>query len=161
MKNVIPFEKYEDLFFYPAVQFAHETGIDVHGEWKLPRDRKSLNSWLPKHFPSLSKNREDIELLWRDCERLNPVIKAWVSSSNRDPEITQKWDIIFGMVSGYNEDDIKSWLLKTGTQYPDSWHRKMRKLEKLAGARIGWIPSEKTIDKIKQALRKENPSLDI
>jgi len=143
----------EPHFHFPSKKFSLKTGINVFTEWKLPRDRESLNKKMSKLFPDNEDNIETVEKLWRDTVLINPEIEKWITDKGKETPIVQKWDILFGMISMFNEDDIRSWQVSTGIDKPRSWSKRIDKIEKESGGEICWVPSDKTLAYIESELK--------
>ena len=150
--NFFVFEDYyhpKNRVSYPALKFSNATGIKVYQDWKIPgydidvqRKLISVNDIGRNDDVSLIY---PIEKLWKEFVDLNPEIRSWVSPGSRVHEAVQKWDIMFGMVSRYNEDDIKSFLVRKGYDVKPEERKRIEEIEKKTGVLVTWVPSIKTI----------------
>ena len=141
---------------YFSDDFSKGTGIKVSQDWNIPGDDLEIQDELIK----LNKINSDeswtispINKMWRKFAPLNPQIENWVIAG-KGPlgEAKQKWDIMFGMVSKYNEDDIRSFLTRKGYDVKKSDRERMEKIEDKTGIIIQWVPSLKTLKYIEDSL---------
>jgi hypothetical protein len=141
---------------YFSDDFSKETGIKVSQDWNIPGDDEEIQDELIK----LNKINSDeswtidpIRKMWRKFSSLNPQIENWIIAG-KGPlvEAKQKWDIMFGMVSKYNEDDIQSFLTRKGYDVKKSDRERMEKIEDKTGVIIQWVPSLKTLKYIEDNL---------
>ena len=141
---------------YPAKFFSDNTGIRVYQDWKIP----GYDMDIQKELISLNQigRNDDISLiypiedLWKKFVELNPQIFSWITPSSRMDEALQKWDIMFGMVSKYNEDDIRSFLTRKGYNVSPEERERIDDIEEKTGVLVTWIPSLKTIKYIEDNL---------
>ena len=150
--------EYEDSnrVSYPSKFFSDNTGIKVYQDWKIPGDDIDIQETL------ISLNQigsgDDVSLvypiedLWKEFVELNPQISSWVLPVSRMNEALQKWDIMFGMVSKYNEEDIRSFLTRKGYNLSPEERERIDETEEKTGVLITWIPSLKTIKYIEDNL---------
>ena len=132
---------------YPSKTFSDNFGIELYREWKMPRNRESLNERMPSLNPNKRKPDEQFHILWRDFVLLNPQIEKWVEENEN--EDLQKWNIMFGMVSMFNEDDILSYLKIKGFNQTEEFKNRLENVKHALDIyALGWIPSEKTLQKI-------------
>ena len=141
---------------YPSRFFSDITGIRVYQDWEIPGSDMDIQ----KELISLNRvGRNDdisliypIEEMWKKFVELNPQIFSWIVPSSKINEAVQKWDIMFGMVSKYNENDIRSFLTRKGTNVSPKERERIDEIEEKTGVLITWIPSLKTMEYIEDNL---------
>ena len=144
---------YKDTTNYPSKKFSDFFSIPVYKEWEVPGARTALNRMMPNLSPYKRRNEKKVESLWAQFVDLNPEIKTWLEDKNNlEDEYTQKWNIMFGMVSMFNEDDIRSYLRGTGLHLTHEFRARIKEVsDKLNIFALGWVPSEKTLSTIEKA----------
>lgn len=161
IKKLFGGESHFNEIEYPAEEFSNLTGIKVHQNWNIPGDDleiqnalKSMNSGVFYRKPMVEDKDliRETEELWKKFVSKNPVISSWVERGSPMQETKQKWDIMFGMVSRYNEDDIRSFLKRGGLDVSPEDRRKMEEIGKKTGKDLEWIPSPRTLDFIEKNL---------
>ena len=156
-KSFVAFrEESEDWVDYPAQRFSNQTGIKLSQDWNIPGDDLKLQRELIL-LNGINLNEswtiQPIQKFWRKFASLNPQIENWIIPG-KGPlgEARQKWDIMFGMISKYNEDDIRSFLSRRGyDQTPDEKER-VKTIENSVGCLVCWVPSVKTLKYIEDNL---------
>ena len=149
-------EESEDWVDYPSQRFSNKTGVKLSQDWNIPGDDLKLQ----RELVSLNKINSDeswtiqpIQNFWRDFVSLNPQIENWIIDGKGPlKEAKQKWDIMFGMVSKYNEYDIRSFLFRKGYDVSPEDRRRIKNIEKTVGWLMGWVPSKKTLRYIEESL---------
>ena len=139
----------EDWVDYPSQRFEDKTGIKISQDWNIPGDDLKLQRELVR----LNKiNRDEswtiqpIQNFWRKFVSLNPQIESWIINGKGPLEETrQKWEIMFGMISKYNEDDIRSFLFRKGYDVSPVDRRRIKNIEKTVGYLVCWVVSQKTL----------------
>ena len=149
-------EKSEDWVNYPSQIFSDKTGVKLSQDWNIPGDDLKLQRELVLLNGINSDESwtiQPIQKFWRKFVPLNPQIENWIIDG-KEPlvEAKQKWDIMFGMISKYNEDDIRSFLSRKGYDVSPADRRRIKNIEKTVGWRIGWVPSKKTLRYIEDNL---------
>lgn len=141
---------------YHSDDFSRETGINVSQNWNIPGDDQEVQDELI-HLNRINADESwtinPINKMWRKFVSLNPQIENWIIAG-KGPlgEARQKWDIMFGMVSKYNEDDIRSFLTRKGYDVKDSDRERIEEIEDKTGITIQWVPSLKTLKYIEDNL---------
>lgn len=148
---------------YQAKEFSDSTGIKVYQDWNIPGDDlevqnelKSIDSGVFYKKPMVEDEDliRETEALWKKFVARNPFLTSWVERGSPMQETKQKWDIMFGMVSKFNEDDIRSFLKRGGMDVSPEDRRRMKEIAKKTGKDLEWIPSLKTLDFIEKNLEK-------
>jgi len=141
---------------YPARYFSRATGIKVYQDWSIPGDDQEVQDELVE-LNKINSNEswviQPIRNLWRKFVALNPQIEKWIVPGKGPlDEATQKWEIMFGMVSKYNEDDIRSFLTRKGYDATPGEKERVKAIEKKTKNIIRWVPSLKTLKYIEDSL---------
>ena len=95
------------------------------------------------------------------CEEAGKLIDNLTSQYINIPNVenlpkNQKMDVLYGMTSNFNEDDIK-WFSIDGIKHHNNTEVNKRIEEELpedVQEEIGWVPSPKTYEKIKNHFDK-------
>jgi hypothetical protein len=120
----------------------------VVGEWVYPFNSPSYsNESLCFGLKELLKedNRYSVEIdkLYESYLKLNPTIKDIPIKDSFD-----KYEVMLGMTSGYNFDDIYDWIVIGSAPSRDDNYRSLKnELQTIVG-HVGYVPSEKTIRNI-------------
>jgi hypothetical protein len=149
-------EESEDWVDYPSQSFSDKTGVKLSQDWNIPGDDLKIQRELVR----LNKINSDeswtiqpIQNFWRNFVSLNPQIENWIiDGKGHLEEARQKWEIMFGMVSKYNEDDIRSFLSRKGSDVSPADRRRIKNIEKTVGCLMCWVPSKKTLRYIEDSL---------
>lgn len=88
-----------------------------------------------------------ISLFASELQRLNPELKELqCHPGNIEPLV----DIVWGVISGFNLNDIRTYSLEGKNGVVDSenleWQEKKKSVEMATGARMYWVPSMETLD---------------
>lgn len=149
-------EESEDWVDYPAQRFFNQTGVKLSQDWNIPGDDLKLQRELVLLNGINSDESwtiQPIQKFWRKFVSLNPQIENWIIAGKGPlEEARQKWDIMFGMISKYNEDDIRSFLSRRGYDVSPEDRRRIENIEKTVGCLICWVPSLKTLKYIEDNL---------
>lgn len=131
-------------------ELFNKYGIEgLVGNWKYPFNTNYLrNEFLifsmKEFWKNDAMNMGEISKLFDIYAKLNPIIKNIPISEDFD-----KYSIILGMTSGYNYDDIYDFIVIGGGADRDKKYRnKYDEVCNLIGANLGYVASEKTLDKI-------------
>jgi hypothetical protein len=163
IKKIFGEEPHFSRIEYPAEEFSNSTGIRVHQNWNIPGDDLEIQNILKSmdagafHKDPMIPDEEliqETEDLWKIFVVKNPFISSWVERGSPMQETKQKWDIMFGMVSRYNEDDIRSFLKRRGMNVSPEDERRVEMIENKTGKGLEWVPSLKTLDFIEKNLEK-------
>ena len=142
----------------PSKRFSDKTGIRVSNDWNIPGDDLKIQRelvYLNKISLEESWTIHPIRNFWLKFVSLNPQIENWIIDKEGPlGEVRQKWDIMFGMVSKYNEDDIRSFLTRKGRGVSAEDIKRKENIEKTVGYPISWVPSLKTLKYIEDNLPK-------
>lgn len=95
-KEIFPSEAASKYFF---------DGLRIWTEWKLPMDYQECGKYFAKNY----KDKEKLEQLYQSIIELNPVLKKIKSDdyeSSTGHSTGRKYDIIHGVISKFNFDDI-------------------------------------------------------
>ena len=141
---------------YFSRDFSRVTGIDVSQAWNIPGNDQGIQDELVrlnKINSDASWTIDPIRKMWRKFSSINPQIENWITAGkNSLEEAKQKWDIMFGMVSKYNEDDIRSFLTRKGYDVTENDRKRAEKIEDKTGIIMQWVPSLKTLKYIEDNL---------
>jgi len=146
----------DDFVSYPSKDFSNKTGIKISQDWNIPGDDLEIQNdliRLNKINHGESWTIKPIQNFWGKFVSINPQIENWIIAGKGPlDEAKQKWDIMFGMLSKYNEDDIRSFLFRKGSDVSPADRRRIKNIEKTVGCLICWVPSEKTLRYIEDNL---------
>lgn len=96
-----------------------------------------------------------LQATYRQLVELNPELNELTFDTNHIPILNH---VIQGITSGFNIDDIRAYSIegKMGdiASAKSGWRGKMNAVEGLAGTIMGWIPSEKTLDRALEQLQQ-------
>jgi len=146
-------EDWKRKTFFPAMEFSKKTGVNVYTDWDLPfpwNNNADLHQFLRNNNDETHKDLvRNVENVWVHFIKKYPQIESWLPSGLTGNQLARaKWDIMFGMASKFNEDDIKSYLHTKGWQVPESDKKRIKQIENKTGVIMPWVPSEKTLAKI-------------
>jgi hypothetical protein len=141
---------------YPSRNFSERTGIKVYRDWNLPGDDDYLQSEMIRLNTINLGNSSvipEINSYWKEFVDLEPQIQSWVIAG-KGPlgEAKQRWDIMFGMISKFNESDIRSFLTRKGRDVSEEDRNRMDEIEKKFKISISWVPSSETLDFIESQM---------
>jgi len=87
---------------------------------------------------------------WVSFVMLNPFIVNWITASDYKGSLNQIRHIIMGMVSMFNEDDIREFITLGGSCYRDPiYHKLSHEVQNLIDLNMAWVASTKTLNFIK------------
>jgi hypothetical protein len=157
MKHLIG-ENWKQETSFPAVDFSKKTGIVVYTDWELPfpwNNNAHLHEFLRNNNNEEHKDLvRNVENVWKYFLDKYPQIESWIPGGLTGNKLARaKWDIMFGMASKFNEDDIKSYLYRKGGDASANDKKRVSNIESKTGAWIGWVPSDKTLHKIETLLQ--------
>ena len=136
---------------FPSKGISEDIGIEIYTDWKLPYDRVEMN----KDICYSRKSPNNYEKLWNEFVMLNPCIVNWVTASSYEGSMYQKKNIIMGMISMFNEDDIREYLVCTGCGRSEEYEDLRLEVECMIKLCMAWVPSIKTLNFIKEELTKK------
>jgi hypothetical protein len=136
----------EDIF-YPSEKFSIDNRINVSKRWKLPEgynESKLQYICLNLEDPNNVKEYQKIAPL---IFKLNPELRTINVRENN-----QYWDILMGVASRFNFDDIKFFIEDWDpfSKESDLIRKRSRDIEAKYNVDIQWIPSPKTADTIEK-----------
>lgn len=135
---------------FPSKGISDAIGLKIFTDWKLPNgsDRVELNKSLCYSKNGLGQKR--IKTLFNEFEKLNPCISEWITETNDRNIEYQKLHVILGLVSMFNEDDIKDFITIGGACDRDrDYHELKFEVELKINLFMAWVPSVKTLNYIK------------
>jgi len=136
---------------FPSKGISEAVGVEIYTDWKLPYDRVKMN----KDVCYNSKSAKAYEKLWDEFVMLNPCIINWVTASDYESSLKQKITIMMGMISMFNEDDIRDYLVCTGWGRSEEYEDLRLEIECMMRLCMAWVPSTKTLNFLKEELTKK------
>lgn len=143
---------------FPSEEFSNATGIKVYNDWNIPGDRIALNHMIRELnpnkqvvYPTKKQRINHLENLWRAFAERNPEVKDLPRSEN---ELLDKWNIMYGMVSKFNFDDIAQFIYEPGTAKDSKFDERKKNIVSILGVRMNWVPSDKTLDYVESEMKK-------
>ena len=158
--NVYNWEDYNDK---PARQFDNLFNTNISQEWEFPLNYSSEEVWR-----SISGCRRALHGAWDDddeiykdegeCEMMNDILDNFTEeyfplSGLKHFDEQTKIHILQGMASEFNADDIIDWAIHGIMAWNSPVKYDVDKLENKLNFNIQWVPSIKTVNKIKKSLR--------
>lgn len=140
---------------FPSKGISDAIGINIFTDWKLPNgtDRVELNKSLCYTRNGLRYDR--VMALFTELEELNPCISGWITKTDTKEIERQKFDIVLGVVSMFNENDIKDFITIGGSCDRDKdYHDLKFEVELKINLFMAWVPSVKTLNYIKENYKK-------
>lgn len=134
---------------FPSKGISDAIGLKLYTEWALPMDIVILNEMICGGRRTLS-DEYIADKWWVDFVMFNPFIVNWVTKHDYYESLKQKRHIIMGMVSMFNEDDIREFITLGGDCYRDpDYHRLSNEVQDLINLNMAWVASTKTLNFIK------------
>jgi hypothetical protein len=123
----------------------------LYQDWVMPLGETKPNMQL---LLKCIWEREDSELcinaLYSIMVSLNPEIKAIVFPDNKK-QSPFKFDVMFGMVSSFNFDDIQFYITYGGFCYsPMETRERTVAIERKLGFGLQWVLSKETLNKLEE-----------
>ena len=162
------------VYGQPALEFEQAHGLSgIAGRYRFPAreglDRLSLQHriWPPYGFQILPK--DEIAKIFGELEKLNPDVVGKIVFDRNLPD--QVRDVVHGMVSGFNADDINLFMRRSHGNVPIN--QVMRSSEEITRKAaeitimqrlsnkcdIRWVASEPTLEHIWQQV-KDRPVIN-
>jgi hypothetical protein len=155
-----PFVKKSFVYRSSTLDFEKKTGIKVSQDYKMPDNltveevykySSSVLRALDTRKIKTQEYRNRMKFIYDSIENLNPVLKTIQS-----PIENVEGHVLTAVLSRFNIDDIRSYVVdgKTGRWYinqPDyleTRYKKLEEIEQRTGAKITWIMSPKTLDRV-------------
>lgn len=135
---------------FPSKGISDAIGLKIFTDWKLPNgsDRVELNNSLCNTRNGLRYDR--MMALFNELEKLNPCISGWITETETKAIEYQKYHIVLGLISMFNEDDIKDFITIGGSCDRDKdYHDLKFEVELKINLFMAWVPSVKTLNYIK------------
>lgn len=119
---------------------------NIKGMWVYPYD---IDYALNEFLIICVSDGDDLEMkrLYMDYLLLNPEMKNFTPKTYGDV-----YYILMGMTSGYNFNDINSFLTKPGYKLTSEDRRKISRIEQEIGMELQYIPSVETIAEMEKQL---------
>ena len=130
-------------------------GLEIHKEWNEPDGIDWENTQALLKLSERYEGDAIIEDLWDRSKKTNPEI------ANLGKNTDDKFNILFGMASQFNLDDIKEFLILPYYKRDERYKNRLNKIERAAGYQSGWIPSEKTLHKMESWLSIEENEISL
>jgi uncharacterized lipoprotein YehR (DUF1307 family) len=145
-------ETWIDVNDKPSLRFDQKYGTNLSKQYSYPGD---LNEDEVSKILKYCQNKKE------RCEEAGKLIDNLTSQYINIPNVenlpkNQKMDVLYGMTSNFNEDDIK-WFSIDGIKHHNNTEVNKRIEEELpedVQEEIGWVPSPKTYEKIKNHFDK-------
>ena len=146
--------------YHASEEFDKSYGTKLSKVYKLPLDvgiiKKTLDQAIyDKSLFNKDNYENDIDSLYNGIIRSNSNLRVKVNN------IEDKWNVIYGVLSHLNPDDIKYFVENPSNLYKDENEKEIpveNAYEKYDVA-IGWMPSPKSWEVIKNILTTKYPDI--
>lgn len=137
----------------PAVIFDKKHGTSLSQTYNYPNNLSENEVWniiIEYLSQRHTKNINDFDKL---IDILNKLNKYFFYVDMKDLSIDDKFNILYGMVSGFNSDDIIWFSVDHNTGMRNKYvNKEISKLPHNIRQNIGWVLSPKTLKKLKEQL---------
>lgn len=134
---------------FPSKGISDAIGLKLYTDWIMPKDRVELNKAICGARRVLS-DEEVVERWWIDFVMLNPEIVNWITATDYRHSLNQKRHIIMGMVSMFNEDDIREFItIGGGCDRSFDYHKLSDEVQDFIDLNMAWVASYNTLNFIK------------
>lgn len=126
-----------------SAEFDKENGTKISKQYVLPNNLSSDKLWIlisaaDRYLPSGNELKRQLYMVYKNIVSRYPKLRGL----NSDWE-----DVLCGVASEYNEDDIREYVVLGGTNNRSEEHRKrINNFQSITGKTLFFAPSTRTMD---------------